>query len=88
MKIMIVGIIFYAAGFATAHYWEADREKHVSEDYASAKQRWAEVFAEDKKDEAILKKIDAARDKISDCLGIPRQLDSDPLNLDTPTPTP
>jgi hypothetical protein len=50
--------------------------------------RWAEVFAEDKKDEAILKKIDAARDKISDCLGIPRQLDSDPLNLDTPTPTP
>lgn len=89
MKLIIVGILLYAAGFATAHYWESDREKHVSEDYALAKRMWGFESEEGKKDTAILKKIEEARDKISDCLGIPREdHNDDPLNLGSPTPVP
>jgi|HubBroStandDraft_6_1064221.scaffolds.fasta_scaffold265299_3 hypothetical protein len=89
MKYILLVLFSYVAGFDTAYFWDADIQKRVAQDRDLAKRRWAEVYAEADKDGAILKKIDAARDKISDCLGIPREdPDSDPLNLDTPTPTP
>jgi hypothetical protein len=93
MKILIFGIILYAAGFATAYFWEADREKHVSETYALTQRMLGFETDERKKDTAILRKTEAARDKICDYLGIPREDHTDggwaiPDGTPTPTPTP
>jgi hypothetical protein len=53
MKILIFGIILYAAVFGTAYFWDADAQKRAAQDRDLAKQGWAEVSAAADKDLAI-----------------------------------
>jgi hypothetical protein len=84
MKFLLFGLFTYVAGFATAYFWEADRERRISEDAAFAKRRWEKDAAEVEKDDALLKKIDGEKEKILTALGFPPD---DPLGLG-PSPTP
>jgi hypothetical protein len=77
---IIIGLLLFAGGFATADHFSHQRDKDSNQRLDLARTLSDKSSADLNRDIEVCKKIYAARVKINTALGLPED-DSDPLNL-------